>query len=173
MKRALFLAFLLMSMCLVSCTKSDTGKEKLSSRQTEGMAPDFVLKDIEGKDIQLSRYKGKMVVLEFWATWCPPCKATIPELIAVQDKYAGKGLVVLGVSIDEGGDLTAKLSAFSKEHKINYPILLGSEKVSRAYGVMSIPATFLIGKDNKIITAYKGYVDNLEALMSEQIEKNI
>lgn len=173
MKRALLLIFLLTSMCLVSCTKSDTGTEKLSPSQTAGMAPDFVLKDIEGKDIQLSRFKGKMVVLEFWATWCPPCKATIPELIAMQEKYAGKGLVVLGISIDEGGDLASKLSAFSKANKINYPILLGDEEISRAYGVMSIPATFLIGKDNKIITAYKGYVDNLEALISQQIDKNI
>ncbi|MFI5293717.1 MAG: peroxiredoxin family protein [Thermodesulfovibrionales bacterium] len=173
MKRALLLIFLLISLCLVSCTKSDTGTEKLSPSQTAGMAPDFVLKDIEGKDIQLSRFKGKMVVLEFWATWCPPCKATIPELIAMQEKYAGKGLVVLGISIDEGGDLASKLSAFSKANKINYPILLGSEEVSRAYGIMSVPATFLIGKDNKIITAYKGYVDNLEALISQQIDKNI
>jgi thiol-disulfide isomerase/thioredoxin len=172
-KRALLLIFLLISMCLVSCTKSDTGTEKLSPSQTAGMAPDFVLKDIEGKDIQLSRFKGKMVVLEFWATWCPPCKATIPELIAMQEKYAGKGLVVLGISIDEGGDLASKLSAFSKANKINYPILLGSEEVSRAYGIMSVPATFLIGKDNKIITEYKGYVDNLEALISQQIDKNI
>ena len=160
-------------MCLVSCTKSDTGTEKPSPSQTAGMAPDFVLKDIEGKDIQLSHFKGKIIVLEFWATWCPPCKATIPELTAMQEKYAAKGLVVLGISIDEGGDLASKLSAFSKANKINYPILLGSEEVSRAYGVMSVPATFLIGKDNKIITAYKGYVDNLEALISQQIDKNI
>ncbi len=91
----------------------------------------------------------------------------------MQAKYAGKGLVVLGVSIDEDGDLASKLLAFSKDHRINYPILLGSKEVSKAYGVMSIPATFLIGKDNKIIAAYKGYVDNLEAIMSRQIDKNI
>lgn len=160
-------------MCLFSCTKTDTGREKPSSSRTEDMAPDFVLKDIEGKDIQLSRYKGKIVVLEFWATWCPPCKETIPELIALQKRYAGKGVVVLGVSIDEGGDLIPKLSAFSKKNKINYPILIGNEEVSRAYGVISIPATVLIGRDNKIITSYKGYVDNLEALISPQIDKNI
>ena len=173
MKRAFLFVFILVSMCLVSCTKSDTGTEKPSSAETAGMAPDFVLKDIEGKDIQLSRYKGNVVVLEFWATWCPPCKATIPELIALQKKYAGKGLVVLGVSLDEGGDLTSKLSAFSRENKINYSILIGSEEVSRAYGVMSIPETVLIGRGNKIITTYKGYVDNLEALISQQIDKNI
>jgi thiol-disulfide isomerase/thioredoxin len=114
-----------------------------------------------------------VVVLEFWATWCPPCKATIPELIALQKKYVGKGLVVLGVSIDEDGDLTPKLSAFSKENKINYPILIGNEEVSKAYGVMSIPATFLIGKDNKIIAAYKGYVDNLEAIISQRLDKTL
>src|SRR5512135_2008759 len=109
-----------MSVCLVSCSRSDTGKEKSSASRAEGVAPDFVLKDIEGKDVHLSDYKGKLVLLEFWATWCPPCKATIPDLIALQAKYAGKGLVVLGVSLDEGGDLPSKLLAFSKAHKINY-----------------------------------------------------
>jgi cytochrome c biogenesis protein CcmG/thiol:disulfide interchange protein DsbE len=172
-KRLLLLYFLLMTMCLVSCSRGDNGMKKSSLAQTAGTAPDFVLKDIEGKNVQLSQYRGKVVVVEFWATWCPPCKATIPGLIAVQEKYAGKGLVVLGVSIDEGDDLRSKLSAFSKEHKINYPVLLGSEEVSRAYGVMSIPATFLVGKDQKIISAYKGYVDDLENYISQQIDKNL
>jgi cytochrome c biogenesis protein CcmG/thiol:disulfide interchange protein DsbE len=172
-KRLLLLFFLLMAVCLVSCSRGDNGMKKSSVAQTAGTAPDFVLKDIGGKDVQLSQYRGKMVIVEFWATWCPPCKATIPELIAVQDKYAGKGLVVLGVSIDEGDNLRSKLSAFSKEHKINYPVLLGSEEVSKAYGVMSIPATVLIGKDQKIISNYKGYVDDLGNIISQQIDKNL
>lgn len=147
--------------------------EKPSSPEVGGVAPDFVLKDIEGKDVQLSHYRGKMIVLEFWATWCPPCKATIPELIAVQTKYAGRGVVVLGVSIDEGGEIQSRLSVFSKDHKINYPVLLGTEKVINAYNVMGIPATFLIGKDQKIISAYRGYVDRLEAIVSQQVDKTI
>ncbi len=173
MKKILLLVLIFISLSFFACTKSDTGSGKPSSAQTAGIAPDFVLKDIEGKDIQLSRYKGKIVVLEFWATWCPPCKATIPELIALQKKYAEKGLVVLGISIDEGDNLPSKLSAFSKENKINYPILIGSEEVSRSYEVMSIPVTVLIGRDGRIIASYKGYVDNLEALISQQIDKNI
>ena len=173
MKRLLLLFFLLMAVCLLSCSRGGNGGKKSSLAQTAGTAPDFVLKDIGGKNVQLSQYRGKMVVVEFWATWCPPCKATIPGLIAVQEKYAGKGLVVFGVSIDEGDDVRSKLSAFSKEHRINYPVLLGSEEVSRAYGVMSIPATFLVGKDQKIISAYKGYVDDLEHIISQQIDKNL
>ena len=157
----------------MSCSRGGNGGKKSSPAQTTGTAPDFVLKDIGGKNVQLSQYRGKMVVVEFWATWCPPCKATIPGLIAVQEKYAGKGLVVFGVSIDEGDDVRSKLSAFSKKYKINYPVLLGSEEVSRAYGVMSIPATFLVGKDQKIISAYKGYVDDLENIISQQIDKNL
>ena len=105
MKRLSFIFILLVAVFFLSCTKSGNGGKNSSLAQTAGTAPDFVLKDIEGKDVQLSQYKGKMVVVEFWATWCPPCKATIPGLIAVQEKYAGKGLVVLGVSIDEGDDL--------------------------------------------------------------------
>lgn len=173
MNRLSLLFIFLMAVCLVSCSRGGNGGKKSSLAQTAGTAPDFVLKDIGGKNVQLSQYRGKMVVVEFWATWCPPCKATIPGLIAVQEKYAGEGLIVLGISIDEGDDLRSKLSAFSKEHKINYPVLLGSEEVSGAYGVMSIPATFLVGKDQKIISAYKGYVDDLENIMSQQIDKNL
>jgi peroxiredoxin len=169
----LLLFFLLISIGLISCSRNEKGMEKPSSPEVGGVAPDFVLKDIEGKDVQLSHYRGKMIVLEFWATWCPPCKATIPELIAVQTKYAGRGVVVLGVSIDEGGEIQSRLSVFSKDHKINYPVLLGTEKVINAYNVMGIPATFLIGKDQKIISAYRGYVDRLEAIVSQQVDKTI
>jgi len=172
-KNLLILLFILLSSGIVSCTKSDTVTERPSSSETGSVAPDFALKDIEGRDVQLSQYRGKLVVLEFWATWCPPCKATIPELVSVQRKYAEKGLVVLGVSIDEGVDLQPKLSAFSKEYKINYPILLGTEKVSRDYNIMSVPATFLIGKDQKIISVYRGYVDTLETLIARQMVKAI
>lgn len=169
-KKLLLLLFLLMTVCAVSCTRGDNGMKR-STSATGDVAPDFLLRDIEGKNIQLSQLQGKVVVVEFWATWCPPCKATIPELVAVQKKYASKGLVVLGVSVDEGEDIQSKLSAFSREHKINYPVLLGSEEVSRAYGIMSIPATFLVAKDRKIISAYKGYFDDLENLLSQQIDK--
>jgi cytochrome c biogenesis protein CcmG/thiol:disulfide interchange protein DsbE len=172
-KRLMCLFFLLMAVSLVSCSRGDDRAKKSSLARTEDTAPDFVLKDTEGKNVQLSRFRGKVVVVEFWATWCPPCKATIPGLIALQEKYTDKGLVVLGISIDEGDDLASKLSAFSKEHKINYPILIGTEEVARAYGVMSIPATFLIGRDQKIISAYKGYVEDIESLISEQIERNL
>ncbi len=157
----------------MSCSRGDTGMNRSSVARTAGTAPDFVLKDIEGKNVELSQYKGKMIVVEFWATWCPPCKATIPGLIALQEKYSGRGLIVLGISIDEGDDRGSKISAFSKEHKINYPVLLGNEEVSRTYGVMSIPTTFLIGKDQKIISAYKGYVEDIENVISRDIDKNI
>ncbi len=173
MKRLFLLFFFLLAVGFVSCSRGDNSVKKPSLARTGGIAPDFILKDIEGKNVELSEYRGKLVLLEFWATWCPPCKATIPGLIAVQKKYADKGLVVLGVSVDEGENLASKLSAFSKEHKINYPVLLGSEETSKAYGVMSIPATFLVGKDQKIISAYKGYVDDFENIISEQIEKNL
>ncbi len=173
MKKLLLLMFLLVAVSLVACRGDDGRTKTASSARGTGMAPDFVLKDIEGNNVQLSQYRGKIVVLEFWATWCPPCKATIPELIALQKKYAARGLVVLGVSIDEGEGLPSKLSAFSKGHNINYPILLGDENISKSYGIFSVPSTFLIGKDQKIIMAYRGYVDGLDTLISKHIDKNI
>jgi len=135
------------------------------------MAPDFILKDIEGRDVRLSQYRGKVVLLEFWATWCPPCKATIPELVAVQNKFRDRGFALLGVSVDEDLDLAKKLSKFSKEHRINYSVLLGNEKVHRAYHVGSIPASFLIDKEGRIINAYTGYLDKFETRVSEEIER--
>lgn len=109
--------------------------------------------------------------MEFWATWCPPCKATIPELIELQRKYGGRGLVVLGVSMDEGDNLTPKLDAFAKENKINYPIVLGTEDMTREYNVRSIPMSVLIDKEGKIVDSYMGYVDKLGSLISDRIDK--
>jgi thiol-disulfide isomerase/thioredoxin len=156
-----------------ACRKSGPGTEKQYSSHGEVAAPNFVLRDFQGKEVTLGEFRGKVVLLEFWATWCPPCRATVPELTAIQDKYSGKGLVVLGVSLDEGGDLSAKLSSFVKDFKINYRILIGDEDTERAYNVTSIPMTFLIDKEGKVITSYRGYVDNLAAAVSQQLDKVI
>jgi cytochrome c biogenesis protein CcmG/thiol:disulfide interchange protein DsbE len=163
---------LLSCLALQSCEKQGPLPEKRESSQTQGaMAPDFMLKDIEGRDVRLSQYRGKVVLLEFWATWCPPCKATIPELVAVQNKFGDRGFALLGVSVDEDLDLAQKLSKFSKEHGINYSVLLGNEKVHRAYHVGSIPVSFLIDKEGRIINSYTGYADKFETRVSEEIER--
>ncbi|MFZ1978526.1 MAG: TlpA disulfide reductase family protein [Bacteroidota bacterium] len=113
-------------------------------------APNFSLKTSDGKTIELSKFKGKAVVLNFWATWCPPCKQEIPDLIQVYKKYKERGLIIIGISIDqEGWDI---VKPFIKETKIPYPVVLGNQDVVQDYGNFDgIPATFFIDSNGIII----------------------
>jgi thiol-disulfide isomerase/thioredoxin len=116
---------------------------------------DFVLKDLDGKDVKISDHKGKVILLNFWATWCGPCKAEIPGFVELQDKYK-KDLVIVGFSVDDTAD---KARAFATEYKINYPIMLGlgREDIQDAYGpIWGIPASFLISKDGKVCKKHMG-----------------
>ena len=116
---------------------------------------DFTIKDIDGKNVKLSSYKGKVVLLNFWATWCGPCKAEIPAFVQLQEKYRDK-LVVVGFSVD---DTAEQAREFVKQFKINYPILLGEgrEDVQDAYGpIWGIPASFIISKDGIVCRKHLG-----------------
>jgi cytochrome c biogenesis protein CcmG/thiol:disulfide interchange protein DsbE len=116
---------------------------------------DFTMKDLDGKDVSLSSFKGKVILLNFWATWCGPCKAEIPGFVELQEKYKND-LVVVGYDVD---DTAEKARAFATEYKINYPVLLGlgREDVQDAYGpIWGIPASFLISKDGTICKRHMG-----------------
>ena len=110
----------------------------------------FTIDDMNGKKVKLSDYKGKVILLDFWATWCGPCKAEIPNFVQLQEQYGAQGLVVLGFSVDDTVD---KLKPFAAEFKMNYPVLvgLGRDDVQDAFGpIWGIPTTFLISRDGKI-----------------------
>ena len=129
-----------------------------SAADKTSVAPAFKLKDLEGKSVQLSDFKGKVVVLNFWATWCPPCRAEIPDLIALQKHYAPRGVVVLGVSLDEGGP--SKVASFVKKMGINYPMVMGDQNISSAYGgIEVVPTTFIIDRKGNVISALQGATD--------------
>jgi peroxiredoxin len=121
-------------------------------------APNWQLKNLDGKPVQLSDFKGKVVVLDFWATWCPPCREEIPDLVALQNQYRDKGVVVVGVSLDQGG--AGPVAAFAKAQGMNYPIVLGDENVTGQYGdIQGIPTTFIIGRDGKVSAMHMGATD--------------
>jgi thiol-disulfide isomerase/thioredoxin len=110
----------------------------------------FTLEDMNGKKVSLAAYKGKVILLDFWATWCGPCKVEIPHFVELQQEYGDKGLAVLGLSVDDTVD---KLKPFADEFKMNYPVLvgLGRDDVQDAFGPLwGIPTTFLISRDGRI-----------------------
>ena len=115
----------------------------------------YTLKDMNGADVRLASYKGKIILLNFWATWCEPCKYEIPDLISLQEQYADD-LVVLGFSVD---DTPEQLKAYAAEYKVNYPMLVGSghENIQDAYGPMwGIPVTIVIARDGTIARKQSG-----------------
>jgi peroxiredoxin len=114
------------------------------------MAPDFTLTSLDGKTVHLSDYRGKAVLLNFWATWCEPCKIEMPWFVEMQKEYGAQGLQVLGVAMDDASP--KDISEFAKQMGVNYPIVVGKDSVGDAYGgVQFLPATFYVGRDGKVV----------------------
>jgi peroxiredoxin len=107
----------------------------------------------------LAKHKGKVVLLNFWATWCHGCKQEIPWLVEYQSKFKREGLAVLGISMDEDGWKSVK--PFLTQQKLNYPVVIGSEQLGRRYGLENMPMTVLIGRDGKVAAAHSGMVDRI------------
>ena len=114
------------------------------------VAPDFSLESLDGKTIRLSDLRGKAVLLNFWATWCGPCKIEMPWFVELQNQYGSQGLQIVGVAMDDASK--KDISAFAKDMGVNYPILIGKESVGDQYGgVPALPESFLIARDGKIV----------------------
>jgi cytochrome c biogenesis protein CcmG/thiol:disulfide interchange protein DsbE len=128
-----------------SC-KTSHGKAKL----------DLKVKDMNGATVNLADFKGKVILLNFWATWCGPCKVEIPEFIRAYAEHKDKGFVVLGVSIDDTAD---QLKTFAAKYKVNYPMLLNQDGLEEAYGsIYAVPVSFFIGRDGLICRKQMGEV---------------
>jgi peroxiredoxin len=129
-------------------------------------APDFMLTDLQGHNVRLSDLRGKAVVLNFWATWCPPCKQEIPWFVDLQKRYSGQGLQIVGVSMDDGDP--KDVVKFAAENSINYPILIGQDKVADEYGgIEYLPTTFYIGRNGVVVDRVFGQAGR------EEIEQDI
>jgi thiol-disulfide isomerase/thioredoxin len=113
-------------------------------------APDFTLESLDGKSITLSDLRGKAVLLNFWATWCSPCKIEMPWFVELQNQYGSQGLQIVGVAMDDSSK--DDIAKFAKDMGVNYPVLIGKESVGDEYGgVPALPETFFIGRDGKIV----------------------
>jgi thiol-disulfide isomerase/thioredoxin len=134
------------------------------------MAPDFGLESLDGKTIHLSDFRGKAVLLNFWATWCQPCKIEMPWFEQLQKQYAPDGLQVIGVAMDDASK--EDVAKFAKNLGVDYPILLGKENVGDAYGgVQFLPATFYVGHDGRVVDKVFGLKgrDEIEDLIKKTL----
>lgn len=130
---------------------------------------DFTLQDLEGRPVSLSDYKGKVVFLDFWATWCPPCRMSIPYVEKLAKKYKNnEDVVVLGINLQE--DVETILN-FLKEQKMSYPVLLSDKKVVSNYKIRSIPAFFIIDQNGNVFNKYLGFAPGIDKNWQEDIEK--
>lgn len=121
------------------------------------VAPDFTSPDANGHIVRLSAYKGRVVLLNFWATWCHGCQTEIPWLVQFENKYHDGGLSVIGVAMDDSGWKAVK--PFLQEKKVNYHVVIGNDEMARPYGLSSMPMTFLIDRNGRIAATSVGVVD--------------
>jgi thiol-disulfide isomerase/thioredoxin len=130
-------------------------------------APDFTLKTLEGGEIALSRLRGKVILLDFWATWCRPCRESIPHLIQLHKTYQKNGLEVIGMNVDRGNMDTVR--HFMKSMEIPYPIAVAPENMERSYGVTGLPTTILIDKQGKIREKIVGFTSKIGKQMTAKV----
>ncbi len=165
-KKFLMIFLIISTVTVFGCSKS--GDDPSSGNQ----AYNFSLKSVDGKTVNLSDFKGKIVIVDFWATWCPPCRKGIPDLIDIQKQYKDK-VAVIGISLDSD-QTVGNIGPFIKSYGINYPIVYGNQEVVTKYGnINSIPTTFIIDQKGNIVTSYIGltpksrFINDITSLLSK------
>jgi cytochrome c biogenesis protein CcmG/thiol:disulfide interchange protein DsbE len=176
LRKSLILAFLAI-FCLLSCSRKQSVTASASSvKRSANRTPaaEFTLNDENGAAVKLSDYRGKVVLLNFWATWCGPCGVEIPWFVDFEQKYKSQGFAVLGVSMDEEGWPAVK--PFVAERKINYRILLGNDSMAQLYGGLdSLPTSYIIDRDGKVafpphigLISKNEYINEIQCLLGDR-----
>ena len=166
MRLAIALMILLLCSCLgVPAQKSENSKEKTGLLEVGANAPDWELNDADGQLQTLAQYRGKIVVLDFWATWCGPCAEVMPQMQKLYEKYKDKGVAVFGVSSWEKNDPVAVM----KEKHYTYGLLLRGEDITERYGVGTLPAVYIIGADGRVIYRHEGVTRDFASIIKKQL----
>jgi len=161
----IIIAFLVFSPA--ACKKKE-GEVETIPPSIGDTAPDFTSKDVNGNTVRLSDYEGSVVLIEFWATWCPPCRELTPMLNNIYEKYKDKGFVILALTPEENMDT---VMFYIKKYNIIYPVLITDDKTARWYGVSNIPVTFLISKEGRVAEKHLGVTRDIMQKLSSGIEK--
>jgi peroxiredoxin len=173
-----FGAVLAVSLALLfaGCSGKPSGTASAKTIKDRKPAPNFTLKDASGNSVKLSDFRGKVVLLNFWATWCGPCALEIPWFVEFQQQMKSRGLEVVGVSMDDEG--WPAIKPFIAAHKVNYHVLLGDDSISQLYGgVDSLPTTFIIDRDGRIavpphvgLAGKNEYLQEIQSVLNEKQE---
>lgn len=132
-------------------------RSAVSPNVAPASAPALTLVDLDGSKIDTASYRGKVVLINFWAAWCTPCAQEIPQFVAFQDKYGGQGLQIIGFSME---DKESALREFYRKYKMNYPVVIGNQQIAQQYGgILGLPTSFLVGRDGRIQQKYSGVTD--------------
>lgn len=161
---ATFTRILLISMAVSTLAK--VGSVDAAPRSGQ-IAPDFKVTSTTGQSISQDNYRGHLLILDFFASWCQPCRISMPHLVELNLKYGKQGLQILGLSVDEDGERAVK--ALAEEFRINYPLALAGEMTTADFGVRAVPVMYLIDKKGRIVEVYRGYSDE----MSRSLERSI
>lgn len=156
------LLVVLVAVFVLGCSKGDSGQG------LSGGAPNFTLPAVDGSMVSMSDYSGKVILVDFWATWCPPCQEMIPVLSKLHKKYSDKGLVILAVSLDKDG--LGVLGTFVHENMIPYKVVMGDNRISNAFGgVSSIPTLYMVDREGRLVRKLTGY--HSYSQLEEQVKK--
>ena len=132
-------------------------------------APNFKVTSTTGQTISQDNYRGHVLILDFFATWCQPCRQSIPHLVEMNRKYGKQGLQILGLSVDEDGERDVK--SFADEFRVNYPVALAGDSTTAGFGVRSVPIMYLIDKKGKVVEVYRGYTEEMARALEQSIKR--
>ena len=132
-------------------------------------APNFKVVSTSGQTITQENYRGHVLIIDFFATWCQPCRQSIPHLVEMNRKYGKQGLQILGLSVDEDGERAVK--TFTDEFRVNYPLALAGDSTSVDFGIRSVPIMYLVDKKGIIVEVYRGYSDEMARSMEQSIKR--
>lgn len=163
------LLMIFVMLATITATVTFTPDKLYAAPRSGQSAPNFKVISTSGQPLSLDNYRGYVLVIDFFATWCQPCRESIPHLIEMNRKYGKQGLQVLGLSADEDGERLVK--SFAEEHHITYPIALAGESTLVDYGVRSVPVMFIIDKKGSVAGVFRGFTDEVGRSTEQLIKK--